>query len=89
MTRRLSYHGYYRVNVPGRGRMLEHRHVMEQHLGRMLSSDELIHHINGVKTDNRLENLEIVLRPVHAKIHQRTWKVCPHCGSKQWVKGDS
>lgn len=49
------------VFVDGKQRP-EHRVVMERRIGRALFPDESVHHINGIRDDNRLDNLELWVR---------------------------
>ena len=58
--------GYKRFRASGK---LVHRHVMERKLGFRLRKDVIVHHINGIKTDNRFENLQLMTKKEHFKHH--------------------
>ena len=61
-------HGHKLITVNG-DQVYEHRYLMEQFLKRPLEKWEIIHHINGDRIDNRIENLIVTTRPEHMKIH--------------------
>ena len=78
---------YLTIKVNGKTKLL-HRHLMEEHLGRSLRTDEHVHHKNGDRKDNRIENLEVVEGLSHIRehaeerlIHPRV-KTCRVCGKE-------
>jgi HNH endonuclease len=60
--------GYRYVSVDGE-KIAEHRRIAEEREGRKLTNDEVVHHVNGDKLDNRAENLLVVTRAEHRRLH--------------------
>lgn len=70
------HNGYYRIYFPdhpksdSRGWILEHTLIMECYIGRWIKDNEVVHHKNEIKTDNRIENLQLMTRKEHSKYHR-------------------
>lgn len=75
---------YKSITINGKHK-LEHRYIMEQFIGRKLTRFEFVHHINGNKKDNRIENLKIMSPQEHNKLHKEKLpktKICKVCGKE-------
>lgn len=73
---RIFVSGYFYLYKPDhpnaikQGRYIaEHRYILEQKIGRLLMKNEIAHHLNGNKGDNRPENLEVLTISEHNRIH--------------------
>lgn len=75
---KVNISGYFYIYFPShpnatkKGYVAEHRLVAEKTIGRMLTKNEDVHHINGIKTDNRPENLLVLTHSEHIKLHKET-----------------
>lgn len=81
--------GYKYIRVNGKD-IGEHILVMITHLGRPLEKNEVVHHIDGNKLNNSLENLQLMTRKEHAKLHNnrgKTVKECVRCGKVRVIHG--
>lgn len=96
-TKKLTTGNYVLVKVPpgtsgakkhgtGTNWMLEHRYVMQSFIGRPLTEYENVHHLNGKRDDNRIENLELWKKPQPNGIRSKDYH-CPGCRCFEHKRG--
>lgn len=65
----INSHGYKVIRVSTNKYRLEHRVIMEKHLDRSLTASDIVHHIDGNKLNNTIDNLELTDRKSHGRLH--------------------
>ena len=78
------------------GFVYEHRFNIENIIGRVLKRDEIVHHKDGDRTNNKKENLVILTQTEHSRLHEGWWKngdkwfkICNFCGKSLEVNNDN
>lgn len=79
----VASNGYVQFN-----KAYQHRKIIETFLGRKLRKNEHVHHVNGIKTDNRIENLRILTESEHHRLHGKLTGskiTCEKCAKTKYV----
>ena len=79
--------GYFHVRKDGNYKR-RNRVIAEKKIGRELKPEEVVHHINGIKTDDRPENLYVCSRGEHTAIHYQTMEIINELLENEYIKFD-
>lgn len=97
INKRVNHNGYIEIYLPihhrarGNGYVFEHILIAESGIGRKLKENEIVHHINDDKKDNRLLNLKVMDRGDHTTLHAKerrrgSYLKCEMCNKEYYKK---